>query len=137
MAGHAQFEPDWFDGVNGSRAPERHPFIEAQLLATASLIPGHVWCATPSGALVLVSSRSADYLGLPEDHPLRFGIDHGGEWDSHIPLLHPDDHEETRRVWSNCLRTGSAGEVAFRVRNKEGEYRWFLSRAEPLRAMER
>jgi hypothetical protein len=62
------------------------------------------------------------------------GIDVGGAWDSHISLLHPDDHEETRRVWSTCLRTGSAGEVAFRVRNTEGKYRWFLSRAEPLRS---
>jgi PAS domain S-box-containing protein len=81
-----------------------------------------------------VNERTADYLGLRNDHPLRFGIAVGAAWDSHIPLLHPDDHEETRRVWSICLRTGSAGEVTFRVRNAEGEYRWFLSRAEPLRA---
>jgi hypothetical protein len=31
------------------------------------------------------------------------------------------------------LRTGQAGEVSFRVRNAEGGYRWFLSRAEPVR----
>jgi formate hydrogenlyase transcriptional activator len=81
-----------------------------------------------------VNERGADYLGLPKDHPLRFGIDTGAEWDSHIPFLHPDDHEETRRVWATCLRTGSAGEVSFRVRNVDGEYRWFLSCAEPVRA---
>jgi len=69
-----------------------------------------------------------------KDHPLRFGIDVGGEWDSHIAFLHPDDHEETRRVWSACLATGSASEVTFRGRSLEGEYRWFLSRAEPVRA---
>jgi PAS fold/Bacterial regulatory protein, Fis family len=69
--------------------------------------------------------------------PLRYGIDTEAEWDSHIPLLHPDDHEETRRVWSTCLRIGCAGEVSFRVRNAEGEYRWFLSRAEPVRAADR
>ena len=50
-----------------------------------------------------------------------------------VTLLHPDDREETRRVWSDCLRTGCAGEVSFRVRNAEGGYRWFLSRAEPVR----
>ncbi len=61
-------------------------------------------------------------------------MDPRAAWDSHIPFLHPDDHEETRRVWSTCLRTGLAGEVSFRVRNAEGKYRWFLSRAEPLRA---
>ena len=48
--------------------------------------------------------------------------------------LHPDDQDETRRIWSECLSAGCPGEVSFRVRNAEGKYRWFLSRAEPLRA---
>jgi PAS domain S-box-containing protein len=133
MAANSKFEADRLDGVNAIGASEEQSSIAAQLRAMANLIPAHVWYATPSGALVFVNSRSADYLELPEDHPLRFGIDLGGEWDSHIPFLHPDDHEETRRVWSTCLRTGSAGEVAFRARNPKGEYRWFLSRAEPVR----
>jgi PAS domain S-box-containing protein len=134
MAVNPQYAPDLLDGVNGGGASEEQSSIAAQLRAMANLIPAHVWYSTPSGALVFVNSRSADYLELPQDHPLRFGIDLGGAWDSHIPFLHPDDHEETRRVWSTCLLTGSAGEVAFRVRNPEGEYRWFLSRAEPVRA---
>ena len=133
MAVNPQYAPDLLDGVNGGGASEEQSSIAAQLRAIANLIPAHVWYATPSGALVFVNSRSADYLELPDDHPLRFGIDLGGEWDSHIPFLHPDDREETRRVWSTCLRTGSAGEVAFRARNPKGEYRWFLSRAEPVR----
>ena len=82
----------------------------------------------------LCNERHADYLGLPKDHPLRFGIDVGAEWDSHIALLHPDDHAEMRRAWSHCLRTGCPGEVSFRARDAEGGYRWFLSRVEPLRA---
>ena len=134
MTGYPQHEASGLDGVNGGRASEEQSSIAAELRAIANLIPAHVWYATPSGALVFVNSRSADYLGLPQSHPLRFGIDLGGEWDSHIPLLHPEDHEETRRIWSTCLRTGSAGEVAFRVRHVEGWYRWFLSRAEPVRA---
>jgi hypothetical protein len=108
--------------------------LEVQLQATLNVIPAYTWYAGPCGALTFVNQRTADYLGLPKDHPLRFGIDIGGEWDSHILFLHPDDHEEARRVWSTCLRTGSAGEVRLRVRNAEGGYRWFLSRAEPLRA---
>jgi len=108
-----------------------------QLQATLNVIPAYTWYADPTGALTFVNKRHADYLGLPKDHPLRFGIATGAAWDSHILLLHPDDHEEARRVWSTCLRTGSAGEMSFRVRNAAGEYRWFLTRAEPLRgAME-
>ena len=106
----------------------------AQLQTTLNAIPAHTWYAVPSGGLTFVNQRCADYLGLSTDHPLRFGIDTGAAWDSHIPLLHPEDHEQTRRVWSECLRTGRPGEVSFRARNAEGNYRWFLSRAEPLRA---
>jgi len=108
--------------------------LEAQLQATLNVIPAYTWYAAPSGVLTFVNERCADYLGLPQDHPLRFGIDTGAAWDSHISLLHPDDHEESRRNWSTRLSTGSAGENSFRVRNAEGGYRWFLSRVEPLRA---
>jgi PAS domain S-box-containing protein len=109
------------------------PF-KVQLQAMLNLIPANAWYASPSGALTFVNERGGDYGGLPKDHPLRIGEETGAAWDSHIPFLHPDDHDETRRVWAECLRSGSAGDVAFRVRDQEGEYRWFLSRAEPLRA---
>ncbi len=109
-----------------------HP--SEQLKATLNLIPANTWYATPSGGLTFVNKRNADYGGLPSDHPLRLGTETGAAWDSHIPWLHPDDHEETRRVWSTCLKTGQAGEVTFRVRSATGAYRWFLSRAEPFRA---
>src|SRR5277367_1942230 len=108
--------------------------VGTQLRAMLSLIPAHTWYAAPSGGLTFLNERGADYGGLPKDHPLRRGAETDAAWDSHIPLLHPDDHEETRRVWSRCLRTGAAGEVTFRARSAQGDYRWFLSRAEPFRA---
>lgn len=102
-----------------------------RLQATLNVIPAYTWYASSSGGLTFVNERTANYLGLSQDHPLRYGIDTGAAWDAHIPFLHPDDHDETRKVWSTCLRTGRAGEVSFRVRNAQGGYRWFLSRAEP------
>ena len=113
---------------------QRHPPPRAELQTALNLIPAFAWRCNPSGGLTFLNERGSDYLGLPKDHPLRFGIDTGAEWDSHISFLHLDDHEEARRVWSTCLRTGRAGEVSFRVRNAEGGYRWHLSRAEPVRA---
>jgi PAS domain S-box-containing protein len=115
------------------RADRMDESLESQLKATLDIIPAFTWYATPSGVLLFVNARCAEYLGLPDDHPLRHGTDIGAAWDAHIPLLHPDDHEETRRVWSDCLKTGRASEVSFRVRNAAGQYRWFLSRAEPRR----
>jgi len=106
----------------------------AELQTALNLVPAHTWYANSTGALTFVNERFGGYLGLTNDHPLRLGIDSGAAWDSYISLLHPDDHEETRRVWSRCLRNCAADQVSFRVRNADGEYRWFLSRAEPVRA---
>jgi PAS domain S-box-containing protein len=115
-------------------APATDASLGARLQGTLDVIPAHAWYAAPTGALTFVNRRAADYLGLPKDHPLRFGVNSGAAWDAHIPLLHPDDQEATRKVWSNCLTTGSAGRLTFRVRDAEGSYRWFISCAEPLRA---
>src|SRR5882762_10248373 len=109
-----------------------HP--SEQLKATLDLIPASSWYANPSGGVTFVNKRNADYRGIPSDHPLRLGAVKSALWDSHISLLHPDDHDDARKVWSTCLKTGQAGEITFRVRNQAGGYRWFLSRAEPFRA---
>jgi formate hydrogenlyase transcriptional activator len=133
-SGHGRREPDWGDGLNMYNASEHPASFARELRKTLDAIPAYTWYAAPSGALTFVNERTADYLGLPKDHPLRSGIDMGADWDAHIPLLHPHDREGSRRSWADCLRTGSAGEMSFRVRNTQGEYRWFISRAEPLRA---
>ena len=103
------------------------------LLSSLNLVPAHTWYADPSGALTFVNQRCADYLGLPKDHPLRFGMEGGGAWDAHLAFLHPDDHDGSRKAWSTCINSASAGEFTFRIRNGDGVYRWFLSRAEPHR----
>jgi DNA-binding NtrC family response regulator len=110
--------------------------IEEQLRFTLNVIPAFTWYAARSGALTFVNQRFADYLGLPKDHSLRLGIDSGvdADWDSYLSLLHPEDHEDSLRIWSSTVRTGCAVEWTFRIRDAEGVYRWFLSRAEPLRA---
>jgi PAS domain S-box-containing protein len=120
--------------IDEGKKAEDQPGYVAQLQATLNVIPAHTWYASPSGGLTFVNKRTADYLGLPKDHPLRFGIDVGAQWDAHLPFVHPDDRAETQENWSTRLRTGEGGEGSFRVRNAQGGYRWFLSRAEPLRA---
>ena len=69
---------DHFDSVAQKRLP-----LGAELQVALNLIPAHTWYAVPSGALTFLNERGSDYLGLPQDHPLRFGIDTGAEWDSH------------------------------------------------------
>jgi hypothetical protein len=55
---HSQDDTDRLDRPNGTAASEKRLTIEAQLRATANVIPGHVWYATPSGALIFVNSEA-------------------------------------------------------------------------------
>jgi signal transduction histidine kinase len=120
-------------GSEGKKAEVRPGFL-AQVQAILNVLPAYTWYAVPRGALTFVNTRTADYLGIPNDHPLRFGIDIGAQWDDWVPLLHPDDQEEARKYWSNLLRTGEGGEQSYRVHSAQGDYRWFLTSIEPLRA---
>jgi PAS domain S-box-containing protein len=126
----------WSTGSDGSEdtKPEVQPGFMAQLQAILNVLPAYTWYAAPRGALTFVNKRTAEYLGVAKDHPLRFGIDVGAEWDHSFALLHPDDREDARKYWSSRLRTGEGGEHSYRVRSAQGDYRWFLTRMEPLRA---
>jgi PAS domain-containing protein len=115
------------------KAEEQFRFL-AQLQAFLNVLPAYTWYSAPSGTLTFVNKRTAEYLGVPKDHSLRFGIDVGAQWDDWIPLLHPDDQEEARKYLSNCLRSGEAGEHSYRVRSAQGDYQRSLTRFEPLRA---
>jgi hypothetical protein len=87
-------------GLDGTG--QQYPWLEAQLQATLNLIPAHTWYALPSGALTFLNERCADYLGLPKNHPLRFGIDTGASWDSHT-LRRSNEQKRTsakaKRTW--------------------------------------
>jgi PAS domain S-box-containing protein len=143
---HARCEPlrdrqgriiQWYGlsfDIDEGKKTEEWPRFVTQLQSILNVLPAYTWYGTPSGSLTFVNKRQGDFLGVPKDHPLRFGIDIGAHWDDWIPLLHPDDHEEARKYWSNLLRTGVGGEHDYRVRDAQGDYRWFLTRAEPLRA---
>lgn len=134
MAASPQHQAEPGDGLNIQGPFAQQWSFAAQLRNTLNTIPAYTWYSVPSGTLTFVNERYADYLGLPKDHPLRFGVETGVPWDTHLQLLHLDNHEETRRVGATILRTGSAAQATFRIRNAQGGYRWFLSRVEPFRA---
>ena len=48
-------------------------------------------------------------------------------------LLHPDDVAHHLKSWQKSVSTGIPFETEARYRRPDGEYRWFLNRADPLR----
>ena len=63
------------DSDEGKTAEVQLKVDTAQLQAILNVLPAYTWYAAPSGALVFVNKRTADYLGLSKDHPLRRGVD--------------------------------------------------------------
>jgi PAS domain S-box-containing protein len=96
---------------------------ERELRLAINTIPALVWTALPDGSLDFINQRWQE-IGLSVDD-LR-----GSEW---INVLHPDERTGVADRWRIAVETGAPYENIERVRRADGEYRWFLSRAQPLR----
>ena len=70
------------DGSEGKKA-EVQPGFMAQVQAILNVLPAYTWYATPSGSLTFVNKRTSGLPWCSKDHPLRFGIDIGAQWDAH------------------------------------------------------
>ena len=96
---------------------------ERELGLAINTIPALVWTALPDGSLDFINRRWQE-IGLSLDD-LR-----GSDW---INVLHPDERTGVADRWRTAVETGTPYENIERIRRADGEYRWFLSRAQPLR----
>ncbi|MCJ2081446.1 PAS domain S-box protein [Methylobacterium sp. J-090] len=98
---------------------------EAQFRAFAQAVPNHVWAASADGRLDWFNAQVYAYSGAgPND------LD-GAAWGT---IVHPDDRGGVVETWGAALAEGTPYETSFRIRRADGAYRWFLVRAEPIRA---
>jgi PAS domain S-box-containing protein len=73
---------------------------------------------------VFIGKRFVEYSGLSADKARRSG------WKA---TIHPDDLDRHVCKWRSSLASGEPIEIETRFRRADGEYRWFLARAVPLR----
>lgn len=90
----------------------------------AQALPNQVWSAPPDGVLDWYNERVYSYSGYRE------GDLDGGRWTS---MVHADDLGAAGAAWAHSLASGSTYEVEFRLRDRDGNYRWHLGRALPIR----
>ena len=122
-----------FTAVVPSPQGKALPPVEANLQLTLNALPTQAWYARASGALAFVNGATADYLGLPSDHPLRLAADFEAAWDARLVFLHPEDQPTSSTNWAEQIQPGRPRDDEFRILGADGNYRWFLTRAEPLR----
>ena len=97
---------------------------EKHLRDVVETIPAMAFSARPDGSTEFVNRPWLDYSGLPEKANLGTG------WQL---TIHPDDLDEHLSKWRASLASGAPFENESRQRGANGEYRWFLVRAVPLR----
>lgn len=97
-------------------------FEEYRLLGET--VPSFVWVTDVEGRMVYANSRWEEFTGIAA---AKFG---SGDWEK---VIHPDDFPKTVAAWREAGAKGAPYEAEFRVRGKDGRYRWVLRRAAPVR----
>jgi PAS domain S-box-containing protein len=101
---------------------------EERFRTLADAMPQLVWTAHPDGAVDYYNRRTCHFDGFQFHKDI-------GQWNWE-PCVHPDDIETTRNAWAHAVATGDEYRCEHRIRmapSEGGDYRWFLSRAVPVR----
>ncbi|HTW92127.1 MAG TPA: PAS domain S-box protein [bacterium] len=93
---------------------------ESRFRQLANSLPQLVWTCAPDGPCDFLNEQWVEYTGIPAEPQLGFG------W---LEQLHPDDRGPTVAAWNAAVTSGSTFHVEFRIRRRDGEYRWFDTRA--------
>jgi PAS domain S-box-containing protein len=105
-----------------SDADEASNVIEERLRLIIDTIPTIVWRKLPDGSADFLNRNFREYTGLSLEHGLGWG------W---MNAFHPEDR--LKEEWRAALAGGKPFEKEARLRRADGQYRWFLIRAVPLR----
>jgi len=93
----------------------------------AETVPEIMWTANPDGVDDYFNRKWFDYTGMTLEQSCGTG------W---TVIVHPDDLAPCLSRWESALRSGESYDVQYRLRGKDGVYRWFLGRANPIRSAE-
>ncbi|MFP2899508.1 ATP-binding protein [Corallococcus sp. 4LFB] len=102
-------------------ALERQSALRYRRLTEA--LPEPMWAARADGSLTYANRAWRDYTGHQEGYELSLS--------SFLQDVHPADRERMRTVWADAVVQVQNSTEEFRLRRKDGVYRWHLARAVP------
>ena len=97
---------------------------DQKLRAMAQVCPDFFFTTRVDGWTDWVSHKFYEFTGAFQ------GEGDGMSWTRY---LHPDDREKTSSKWMETVKRGGPFEIEHRFRGRDGQYRWFRSRAIPVR----
>ena len=111
------------DITDRNRAVEALRDSEERFHTLADNIAQFAWMADDTGSIVWYNKRWFDYTGTTFEEMRGWG------WQQ---VHHPDHVVRVVEKIRGCFSTGEVWEDTFPLRGKDGQYRWFLSRAIPI-----
>jgi formate hydrogenlyase transcriptional activator len=112
-------------GIERKRAEEKLRQDESELRRITDAIPEAIGVLAPDGTILHANQVVLDYTGMTVEDLKRD--------DFRTRLFHPDDLDRVQDKRQNALEHGAPFELELRARRKDGQYRWFLFRYNPLR----
>jgi PAS domain S-box-containing protein len=106
------------------RAEERAHRADRERYVAVDTIPALLWSTSSDGSSDFNNRRWLEYTGLSETEAQGWG---------YRSVIHPEDYERLADEWAARFATGEPIEDEARLRRSDGQYRWFLHRAVPLR----
>ena len=91
----------------------------------ANALPQIIWTCDAEGRLDWLNDRWTELTGL--------GLAESLEGDRAMSVVHPDDRAEILTRFAQALATSNPCEVVYRLRTRDGAYRYFLGRLAPVR----
>jgi PAS domain S-box-containing protein len=110
--------------VEREQAERRLRASEEEFRTLADHMSQFAWMADGTGSVYWYNRRWYEYTGTTPDQMQGWG------WKS---VHHPDHVERVARRLQHSWDTGEPWEDTFPLRGADGSYRWFLSRAVPVR----
>ena len=114
----------FFDITEMMRLREERRLSEAIVQRIADSLPQLAWTFGADGACDHLSPQWLDYTGIPQAEQLGLG------W---IKQLHPEDRDRMTAAWNQSIGSGEPLHLEYRIRGKDGSYRWFRSHIAPVR----
>ncbi len=112
------------DITQQKQAEEAARESEARFQDLANNISQLAWMADEKGQIFWYNQRWFDYTGTHLEDVIGLG------WQK---VLHPDHVQRVAEKMRQSFEAGEFWEDTFLMRNKDEQYRWFLSRAVPIR----
>jgi PAS domain S-box-containing protein len=106
------------------QAEERAHQAERERHIATDTIPALLWSTLPDGSSDFNNQPWLEYTGLSEEEARDWG---------YTSVIHPEDYQRLVTEWAAHFASGEPIEDEARLRRADGQYRWFLHRAVPLR----